>query len=78
VLVGTQRGIEMKLVPRRIAAGNAAVAGLKGKGGSTLAKNLVIARPGLADALRRGAPAQARAAFGVGVMRRGLCCWRRG
>jgi len=67
VLVGTQRGIEMKLVP---AAGlpleTLRVVGLKGKGGATLLKNLAILWVGLADAfgvLKRHKPA---VAFGVG------------
>jgi UDP-N-acetylglucosamine--N-acetylmuramyl-(pentapeptide) pyrophosphoryl-undecaprenol N-acetylglucosamine transferase len=67
VLVGTQRGIEMKLVP---AAGlpleTIRAAGLKGKGGMTLVKNLAMLGPGVADAfgvLRKHKPA---VAFGVG------------
>lgn len=67
VLVGTQRGIEMKLVP---AAGlpleTIRVAGLKGKGGTTLLKNLAMLVTGVADAfgvLRRQKPT---VAFGVG------------
>jgi UDP-N-acetylglucosamine--N-acetylmuramyl-(pentapeptide) pyrophosphoryl-undecaprenol N-acetylglucosamine transferase len=67
VLVGTQRGIEMKLVP---AAGlpleTLRVAGLKGKGGMTLVKNLAMLGSGLMDAravLRKHHPV---AAFGVG------------
>jgi UDP-N-acetylglucosamine--N-acetylmuramyl-(pentapeptide) pyrophosphoryl-undecaprenol N-acetylglucosamine transferase len=67
VLVGTQRGIEMRLVP---AAGlpleTLRVAGLKGKGGMTLLKNLAMLGSGLADAravLRKHRPV---AAFGVG------------
>ena len=67
VLVGTQRGIEMKLVP---AAGlpleTIRAAGLKGKGGMTLVKNLAMLVPGVADAfgvLRKHKPA---VAFGVG------------
>src|ERR1700740_1177496 len=67
VLVGTQRGIEMKLVP---AAGlpleTIRVAGLKGKGGTTLVKNLAMLGTGLADAfgvLKRHRPT---VAFGVG------------
>jgi UDP-N-acetylglucosamine--N-acetylmuramyl-(pentapeptide) pyrophosphoryl-undecaprenol N-acetylglucosamine transferase len=67
VLVGTQRGIEMKLVP---AAGlpleTIRVAGLKGKSGTTLLKNLAILGIGLADGfgvLRRQKPT---VAFGVG------------
>ena len=67
VLVGTQRGIEMKLVP---AAGfvleTLRVAGLKGKGGVTLAKNLAMLGTGFADAvgvIRKHKPV---VAFGVG------------
>jgi len=67
VLVGTQRGIEMRLVP---AAGlpleTLRVAGLKGKGGMTLVKNLAMLGGGLSDAravLRKHHPV---AAFGVG------------
>src|SRR5262249_41581271 len=67
VLVGTQRGIEMKLVP---AAGlpleTIRAAGLKGKGGMKLVKNLSMLAPGGVDAfevLRRHKPA---VAFGVG------------
>jgi UDP-N-acetylglucosamine--N-acetylmuramyl-(pentapeptide) pyrophosphoryl-undecaprenol N-acetylglucosamine transferase len=82
VLVGTQRGIEMKLVP---AAGlpleTIRVAGLKGKGGFTLAKNLALLWTGLADAfgvLKRHKPA---VAFGVGGYAAGpmlLATWLRG
>jgi UDP-N-acetylglucosamine--N-acetylmuramyl-(pentapeptide) pyrophosphoryl-undecaprenol N-acetylglucosamine transferase len=67
VLVGTERGIEMRLVP---AAGlpleTLRVAGLKGKGGMTLVKNLAMLGSGMADArgvLRKHHPV---AAFGVG------------
>jgi UDP-N-acetylglucosamine--N-acetylmuramyl-(pentapeptide) pyrophosphoryl-undecaprenol N-acetylglucosamine transferase len=67
VLVGTQRGIEMKLVPEAgLPLETLRVAGLKGKGGTTLVKNLAILGPGLVDALgvvRRHKPA---VAFGVG------------
>jgi UDP-N-acetylglucosamine--N-acetylmuramyl-(pentapeptide) pyrophosphoryl-undecaprenol N-acetylglucosamine transferase len=67
VLVGTQRGIEMKLVPEAgLPLETLRVAGLKGKGGATLAKNLAMLGPGLADALgvvRRHKPA---VALGVG------------
>jgi UDP-N-acetylglucosamine--N-acetylmuramyl-(pentapeptide) pyrophosphoryl-undecaprenol N-acetylglucosamine transferase len=67
VLVGTQRGIEMKLVPEAgLPLETLRVAGLKGKGGATLAKNLAMLGPGLADAfgvVRRHKPA---VAFGVG------------
>jgi UDP-N-acetylglucosamine--N-acetylmuramyl-(pentapeptide) pyrophosphoryl-undecaprenol N-acetylglucosamine transferase len=67
VLVGTQRGMEMKLVPEAgLPLETLRIAGLKGKGGTTLLKNLAMLGPGLADALsvvRRHKPA---AAFGVG------------
>ncbi len=67
VLVGTQRGIEMKLVPQAgLPLETLRVAGLKGKGGGTLVKNLAMLGPGLADAfavLRKHKPV---AAFGVG------------
>ena len=82
VLVGTQRGIEMKLVP---AAGllleTIRVAGLKGKGGATLLKNLAMLGIGLRDAfgvLRRQQPV---VAFGVGGYAAGpmlLTTWLRG
>ena len=82
VLVGTQRGIEMKLVP---AAGlpleTIRVAGLKGKGGTTLVKNLAMLWVGLKDAfgvLRRQQPV---VAFGVGGYAAGpmlLATWLRG
>jgi UDP-N-acetylglucosamine--N-acetylmuramyl-(pentapeptide) pyrophosphoryl-undecaprenol N-acetylglucosamine transferase len=67
VLVGTQRGIEMRLVPEAgLPLETLRVAGLKGKGGTALVKNLAMLGPGLADALsvvRRHNPA---VAFGVG------------
>lgn len=82
VLVGTQRGIEMKLVP---AAGlpleTIRVAGLKGKGGTTLLKNLGMLGMGLSDAfgvLKRHKP---QVAFGVGGYAAGpmlLATWLRG
>jgi len=82
VLVGTQRGIEMKLVP---AAGlpleTIRVAGLKGKGGTTLLKNLAMLGTGLSDAfsvLKRHKP---EVAFGVGGYAAGpmlLATWLRG
>ena len=82
VLVGTQRGIEMKLVP---AAGlpleTIRVAGLKGKGGTTLARNLAMLGTGLTDAfavLKRQKPV---VAFGVGGYAAGpmlLATWLRG
>src|SRR6202795_4336062 len=67
VLVGTQRGIEMKLVPQAgLPLETLRVAGLKGKGGATLLKNLAMLGPGVAAAfgvLRKHKPI---AAFGVG------------
>src|ERR1700739_1338798 len=82
VLVGTQRGIEMKLVP---AAGlpleTIRAAGLKGKSGTTLVKNLALLGTGMVDAfavLRRHRPA---VAFGVGGYAAGpmlLATWLRG
>jgi UDP-N-acetylglucosamine--N-acetylmuramyl-(pentapeptide) pyrophosphoryl-undecaprenol N-acetylglucosamine transferase len=67
VLVGTQRGIEMKLVPQAgLPLETLRAAGLKGKGGFTLVKNLATLFPGMADAFaiaRRHSPV---AAFGVG------------
>jgi UDP-N-acetylglucosamine--N-acetylmuramyl-(pentapeptide) pyrophosphoryl-undecaprenol N-acetylglucosamine transferase len=67
VLVGTQRGIEMKLVPQAgLPLETLRVAGLKGKGGATLVKNLVMLGPAMWDAqrvLHRHKPA---AACGVG------------
>jgi UDP-N-acetylglucosamine--N-acetylmuramyl-(pentapeptide) pyrophosphoryl-undecaprenol N-acetylglucosamine transferase len=67
VLVGTQRGIEMKLVPQAgLPLETLRVAGLKGKGGLTLVKNLATLTLGLKDSfavLRKHRPV---AAFGVG------------
>ena len=67
VLVGTQRGIEMKLVPQAgLPLETLRVAGLKGKGGATLLKNLAMLAPAMLDArrvLRKHLPV---AAFGVG------------
>jgi UDP-N-acetylglucosamine--N-acetylmuramyl-(pentapeptide) pyrophosphoryl-undecaprenol N-acetylglucosamine transferase len=67
VLVGTARGIEMKLVPEAgLPLETLRAAGLKGKGGLTLAKNLTMLAPGTLDALaivRRHRPV---AGFGVG------------
>jgi UDP-N-acetylglucosamine--N-acetylmuramyl-(pentapeptide) pyrophosphoryl-undecaprenol N-acetylglucosamine transferase len=67
VLVGTQRGIEMKLVPEAgLSLETLRVAGLKGKGGATLVKNLAMLGLGFADAfgvVRRQSPA---VALGVG------------
>jgi UDP-N-acetylglucosamine--N-acetylmuramyl-(pentapeptide) pyrophosphoryl-undecaprenol N-acetylglucosamine transferase len=82
VLVGTRRGIEMKLVP---AAGlpleTIRAAGLKGKGGMTLLRSLAMLAPGVLDAfgvLRRHKPV---VAFGVGGYAAGpmmLATWLRG
>jgi UDP-N-acetylglucosamine--N-acetylmuramyl-(pentapeptide) pyrophosphoryl-undecaprenol N-acetylglucosamine transferase len=67
VLVGTERGIEMKLVPQAgLPLETLRVAGLKGKGGATLFKNLTMLVPAMFDArrvLRKHGPV---AAFGVG------------
>ena len=67
VLVGTERGIEMKLVPQAgLPLETLRVAGLKGKGGAKLAKNLAMLAPAMLDArsvLRKHQPV---AAFGVG------------
>jgi UDP-N-acetylglucosamine--N-acetylmuramyl-(pentapeptide) pyrophosphoryl-undecaprenol N-acetylglucosamine transferase len=67
VLVGTQRGIEMKLVPPAgLPLETLRVAGLKGKGGRTLLRNLLMLFPAMLDAervLRKHRPV---AAFGVG------------
>src|SRR5271166_3154237 len=82
VLVGTQRGIEMKLVPQAgLPLETIRVAGLKGKGGATLLKNLAMLGTGLADSfgvLKRHKPA---VAFGVGGYAAGpmlLAAWLRG
>src|SRR6267378_1495979 len=51
VLVGTQRGIEMKLVPQAgLPLETLRIAGLKGKGGMTLLRNLATLAPGMLDA----------------------------
>jgi UDP-N-acetylglucosamine--N-acetylmuramyl-(pentapeptide) pyrophosphoryl-undecaprenol N-acetylglucosamine transferase len=82
VLVGTQRGIEMKLVT---AAGlpleTLRVAGLKGKGGTTLLRNLAMLSTGLIDAARVLRKHKPVAAFGVGGYAAGpmmLATWMRG
>jgi len=82
VLVGTQRGLETKLVP---AAGlpleTLRVAGLKGKGGMTLAKNLTLLGPGLVDAMHVVRKHKPVVAFGVGGYAAGpmlLATWLRG
>jgi len=82
VLVGTQRGIEMKLVPQAgLPLETLRAAGLKGKGGFTLVKNTAMLIPGIADAfsiIRKHNPV---AAFGVGGYAAGpmlLATWLRG
>jgi len=67
VLVGTERGLEMKLVPQAgLPLETLRAAGLKGKGGATLLKNLAILGPGLLDAMRILRKHKPVAAFGVG------------
>ena len=67
VLVGTKRGIEMKLIPQAgLPLETLRVAGLKGKGGPTLVKNLAMLGPGLVDALSVVRKHRPVAAFGVG------------
>jgi UDP-N-acetylglucosamine--N-acetylmuramyl-(pentapeptide) pyrophosphoryl-undecaprenol N-acetylglucosamine transferase len=67
VLVGTTRGIEMKLVPQAgLPLETLRVAGLKGKGGGTLIKNLFKLAPAMLDASRVLRKHQPVAAFGVG------------
>ena len=67
VLVGTQRGIEMKLVPQAgLPLETIRVAGLKGKGGTTLVKNLAMLGAGLTDAFGVLKRHRLAAAFGVG------------
>jgi UDP-N-acetylglucosamine--N-acetylmuramyl-(pentapeptide) pyrophosphoryl-undecaprenol N-acetylglucosamine transferase len=67
VLVGTERGIEMKLVPQAgLPLETLRVAGLKGKGGTTLLKNLAMLAPAMLDARRVLKKHRPIAAFGVG------------
>jgi UDP-N-acetylglucosamine--N-acetylmuramyl-(pentapeptide) pyrophosphoryl-undecaprenol N-acetylglucosamine transferase len=67
VLVGTQRGIEMKLVPQAgLPLETLRVGGLKGKGGATLLKNLAMLVPAMLDAQRVLRKHKPIAAFGVG------------
>ena len=67
VLVGTKRGIEMRLVPQAgLPLETLRVAGLKGKGGATLAKNLLMLAPAMLDARRVLRKHKPVAAFGVG------------
>src|SRR6202163_1825335 len=82
VLVGTKRGIEMKLVPQAgLPLETLRVAGLKGKGGSTLLKNLFKLVPAMLDAARVFKKHKPVAAFGVGGYAAGpmlLTTWMRG
>src|SRR5690349_4426139 len=67
VLVGTERGIEMKLVPQAgLPLETLRVAGLKGKGGATLVKNVAMLAPAMLDARRVLRKHKPVAAFGVG------------
>jgi UDP-N-acetylglucosamine--N-acetylmuramyl-(pentapeptide) pyrophosphoryl-undecaprenol N-acetylglucosamine transferase len=67
VLVGTERGIEMKLVPQAgLPLETLRVAGLKGKGGATLLRNLAMLAPAMLDARRVLRKHKPVAAFGVG------------
>ncbi len=67
VLVGTERGIEMKLVPQAgLPLETLRVAGLKGKGGATLVKNIAMLVPAMLDARRVLRKHKPVAAFGVG------------
>ena len=67
VLVGTERGIEMKLVPQAgLPLETLRVAGLKGKGGATLLRNLAMLAPAMLAARRVLRSHQPVAAFGVG------------
>ena len=81
VLVGTQRGIEMKLVPQAgLPLETLRVAGLKGKGGATLLKNLAMLVPAMLDARRVLRKHKPIAAFGVGGYAAGpmlLAAWFR-
>ena len=67
VLIGTERGLESKLVP---AAGlpleTIRVAGLKGKSGVTLLRNLAMLAPAMADCAAILERHRFDAAFGVG------------
>src|SRR5256714_2245362 len=82
VLVGTKRGIEMKLVPQSgLPLETLRVGGLKGKGGATLVKNLAMLGPGLLDAVRVVRKHRPIAAFGVGGYAAGpmmLATWMSG
>jgi UDP-N-acetylglucosamine--N-acetylmuramyl-(pentapeptide) pyrophosphoryl-undecaprenol N-acetylglucosamine transferase len=67
ILVGTERGIEMKLVPQAgLPLETLRVAGLKGKGGAALLRNLAMLAPAMLDARRVLRKHKPVAAFGVG------------
>src|SRR4030095_16490802 len=82
VLVGTQRGIEMKLVPQAgLPLETLRAAGLKGKGGLMLVRNFAKLAPGMFDAFAILRKQQPVAAFGVGGYAAGpmmLATWLRG
>jgi UDP-N-acetylglucosamine--N-acetylmuramyl-(pentapeptide) pyrophosphoryl-undecaprenol N-acetylglucosamine transferase len=82
VLVGTQRGIEMKLIPQAgLPLETLRAAGLKGKGGLTLLKNFAQLFPGMADAFSIVSKHEPVVAFGVGGYAAGpmlLATWFRG
>jgi UDP-N-acetylglucosamine--N-acetylmuramyl-(pentapeptide) pyrophosphoryl-undecaprenol N-acetylglucosamine transferase len=82
VLVGTQRGIEMKLVPQAgLPLETLRVAGLKGKQGAALLRNLGMLGSGLSDAFRVLRKHQPVVAFGVGGYAAGpmlLAAWLKG
>jgi UDP-N-acetylglucosamine--N-acetylmuramyl-(pentapeptide) pyrophosphoryl-undecaprenol N-acetylglucosamine transferase len=82
VLVGTTRGIEMKLVPQAgLPLETLRVAGLKGKGGGTVLKNLFKLAPAMLDASRVFKKHKPIAAFGVGGYAAGpmlLTTWMHG
>jgi UDP-N-acetylglucosamine--N-acetylmuramyl-(pentapeptide) pyrophosphoryl-undecaprenol N-acetylglucosamine transferase len=82
VLVGTIRGIEMKLVPQAgLPLETLRVAGLKGKDGGTLLRNLFKLAPAMLDASRVFKKHRPIAAFGVGGYAAGpmlLTTWMRG
>lgn len=82
VLVGTQRGIEMKLVPTAgLPLETIRVAGLKGKGGTTLLRNLGMLGSALSDAFAVLKKHRPEVAFGVGGYAAGpmlLAAWCKG